>query len=82
MNEINETIRVLNKQVSEYKIKQAKAEKAYDDFSLRCQSELDKVVFDYISDILFKLMKYYESKAEESIAAKQELLKKYNILDD
>ena len=79
MNEVNETIRVLDKQITEYKIKQAQAESAYDDFSLKCQGQLNEAVFDYISGILYKLMKYYEYQYDESVAAKEEIMKKYNI---
>jgi len=79
MNEVNETIRVLDKQITEYKIKQAQAEKAYDDFSLKCQGQLNEAVFDYISGILYKFMKYYEHQHDESVAAKEEIMKKYNV---
>ena len=51
----------------------------YDEFSLKCQSKLRKPEFDYISDILYRLERYYQSKVDESIAAKKEIMKKYNI---
>lgn len=79
MNEVNETLRVLTKQITEYQIKQAEASNAYDEFSLKCQSKLRKPEFDYISDILYRLERYYQSKVDESIAAKKEIMKKYNI---
>ena len=79
MNEVNETLRILTKQITEYQIKKSEATTAYDEFSLKCQSKLRKEEFDYISDLLYKLEKYYESKINESIAAKEEIMKKYNI---
>lgn len=79
VNEVEETLRVLTKQITEYQIKQSEASTAYDEFSLKCQDKLRKPEFDYISDILYRLQKYYESKANESIQAKQEIMAKYNI---
>lgn len=79
MNEVNETLRVLNTQINEYTKKKEEAGNAYDGFSLKCQSVLEKKEFDYISDILYKLEKFFEMKIEESEEARSEIMMKYNI---
>ena len=79
-NEVEETLRVLTAQIEEYNKELKQADKAYNEFSKKCESQLDKVDFDFISDILFKLIKYYEVKIDESLAAKKEIMDKYNIL--
>lgn len=79
MNEVNETLRVLNTQINEYNKKKEEVSDAYDEFSLKCQSVLNKKEFDYISDILYKLEKFFEMKIEESEEARSEIMMKYNI---
>ena len=41
MNEVNETLRVLNTQINEYNKKKEEVSDAYEEFSLKCQSVLD-----------------------------------------
>ena len=79
MNEVNETLRVLNTQINEYNKKKEEAGNAYDEFSLKCQNVLDKNEFDYISDILFKLEKFFEMKIDESKEARNEIMMKYDM---
>ena len=79
MNEVEETIRVLDVQIEEYRKKAEKAEVALDEFSVKCEHVLDKEYFDFISDLLYKLEKYYEFKFEESASAKKEILEKYGV---
>ena len=78
-NEVEETLRVLNTQIGEYTNKKEEASKAYDEFSLKCQKVLDKEEFDYISDILYRLMKFYEIKIRESQEDRMEIMGKYDI---
>ena len=79
MNEVNETLRILNAQISEYKRKGKEALHAYDEFSLKCQESLKQEDFDYISGLLYRLVKYYEIKIEESETARKEIMDKYDI---
>ena len=79
MNELEETIRVIDVQIKEYNKKAEKAGENYEKFNVKCEPVLNKEYFDFISDLLYKLEKYYRFKVEESIAAKNELLKKYHI---
>ena len=78
-NEVEETLRVLTAQIEEYNKKLKQAETAYDEFSLRCQRQLKKEDFDFISNLLYKLVKYYEVQVDESLAAKKEIMDKYDI---
>ena len=79
MNEVEETIRVLDVQIKEYKMKAKKAGENYEEFSLKCESVLEKEYFDFISNLLYKLEKQYELKVEESVNAKKEIMSKYGI---
>ena len=79
MNRIEETLRVLDKQVDEYSIRVDSFSEAYDEFSLKCQHTLEKEVFDFISSILYKALKFYEVKLDESREARNEILEKYDI---
>ena len=79
-NELEETLRVLTAQIEEYNKELKQANKAYTEFSKTCESQLEKEDFDFISDILFKLIKYYEVKIDESLAAKKEIMDKYHVI--
>lgn len=78
-NEIEETLRALNTQIKEYKNQYLSFSSAYDEFSLNCQQTLKKDTFDFISDMLYKGMYFYKNKMDESIAARKEIMDKYNI---
>ena len=78
-NEVEETIRVLNTQLEEYNKKLKEASDALDEFSKCCEKTLQKVAFDYIFTLLYKLIKFYELKIDETSAAQKEILEKYEI---
>ena len=79
MNEVEETLRVLNNQVKEYRIQYDSFSIAYDEFSSKCEHTLEKETFDFISDVLYKAIYFYKNKLDESIQARQEIMTKYNI---
>lgn len=79
MNEVNETIRVLDHQIGQYKLTKEKYWEAYNEFSKKCEN-LDN--FDFISRLLDNILKYYDNKISESNAAKLEIMKKYQILEE
>lgn len=79
MNEVEETIRAIDVQIEEFKKKSKEANHAYDEFSLKCEKTLKKRDFDFISGLLYRLVKYYDYKIEESQSAKKEILDKYDI---
>ena len=78
--EVDETIRAITAQTEHLQKNLKEFEKAYDEFSLKCQGVLDKEIFDYISDILYKGMKYFEFEINECNAAKKEIMDKYDIM--
>lgn len=79
MNEVEETLRVLEVQLNEYKSHAERYGVLYDEFSLKCEKVLKKDVYDHISTLLFKALKFYENKVEETSQARDDIIKKYNI---
>ena len=79
MNEVEETLRILERQAEEYGLQVDMFGQAYDEFSLKCEHSLDKETFDFISDILYKAVKFYENKLDDTKEARNEILEKYNI---
>ena len=78
--EVDETIRAITAQSEHYQKIFKDFEKVYAEFSIRCEEDLEKETFDFISDVLCKSMKFYELKIAECNAAKKEIMDKYNIV--
>ncbi len=78
-NTMEETLRVLNTQIEEYKKQSQKIEKTYEEFSKKCEPVLEKEDFDLIRKILYKSLAFIEQQINESIAARKEIMEKYNI---
>ena len=79
MNEVEETLRVLNNQIEECGIRHDSYQIAYDEFTMKCEDIIDKEVFYFIKGMLFKAMKFYDNKLNESLKVRKDILDKYNI---
>ena len=79
MNEVEETLRVLNNQIVIYQTKAKMMEETQNEFIQKCKSILDEKHVTIITNMLKNTQDHYLELAEKTIEARQEILEKYHI---
>lgn len=79
MNEVEETLRVLNTQIKSFKKESDKLSEAFEEFEKQCKTLLDENYFIIVCNLFESAIGYYEACYEESVAVRKEILNKYNI---